>query len=185
MNEANRKIVGKTVLITGASGGIGSALVRAFLSRGASYVLAASRTLVTASPRVLPIRLDVTDPVNVASLADKCATTVDILVNNAGVNGNSGALEPDSLETAREEMEVNYFGSLSVIRAFAPAMRKRGSGVIVNMLTMLSHVNLPAMGSYCASKSALLSLTQAVRAELASSGVRRLASRLPTRRPNS
>jgi short-subunit dehydrogenase len=72
-------------------------------------------------------------------------------------------------------MEVNYFGTLSVIRAFAPAMRCRGSGVIVNMLTMLSHVSLPLMGSYCASKAAGLSLTQAVRAELAADGISVLA----------
>ena len=63
-------------------------------------------------------------------------------------------------------MEVNYFGTLSMIRAFAPVLKANGGGAIVNMLSILSRVALPMMGTLCASKAASLSMTQAVRAEL-------------------
>jgi short-subunit dehydrogenase len=69
-------------------------------------------------------------------------------------------------------MEVNYFGTLNMIRAVSPGMKQRGRGVILNILSVMSQVNLPLMGSYCASKAAAYSLTQAARAELAPSGVR-------------
>jgi NAD(P)-dependent dehydrogenase (short-subunit alcohol dehydrogenase family) len=168
-------LAGKRVLVTGASGGIGAALVDAFLYAGAAEVIAAARHAPPRRERVTSAQLDVTDAASVAALAGRHAAGVDVLVNNAGFNGNCGALEPAAGDAARAEMEVNYFGTLNMLRAFAPAMRSRGQGVIVNMLTMLSHVNLPLMGSYCASKAAALSLTQAARAELAPAGVRVLA----------
>jgi NAD(P)-dependent dehydrogenase (short-subunit alcohol dehydrogenase family) len=168
-------VSGKRVFVTGANGGIGAALVDAFLAAGAAQVFAAARQTVPQRARVVPVRLDITDVPSVMSVAARCSSEVDILVNNAGFNANSGVLEPASADAARTEMEVNYFGTLNMLRAFAPGMRARNGGVIVNMLTMLSHVNLPLMGSYCASKAAVLSLTQAARAELAPSGVRVLA----------
>jgi short-subunit dehydrogenase len=68
-------------------------------------------------------------------------------------------------------MEVNYFGLLNMVRAFAPAMQRRKHGTIVNMLSMVSLVNIPRMGTYCASKAAAWSLTQAIRAELMPHGI--------------
>ncbi len=68
-------------------------------------------------------------------------------------------------------MDVNYFGLLRLTQAFAPAMRERRSGVVANMLSILGHVNLPLSASYCASKAAALSLTQALRAELSPYGI--------------
>lgn len=172
MAESNRDITGRTVLITGAGGGIGRALVQAFLDAGAGTVLAAGRTPPAAQDKVVPVRLDVTDPASVAAVAATHGATIDILVNNAGRNFNRGLLDAETLDPAREEMAVNYFGPLQMIRALAPGFKARGRGVIVNMITVLAHVNLPLMGSYCASKAALLSLTQGVRAELAASGIR-------------
>src|SRR5690606_12309077 len=64
------------------------------------------------------------------------------------------------------EMETNYFGTLAMCRAFAPVLKRNGGGTIVNMLSVLANMNLPLMGSLCASKAAALSLTQALRAEL-------------------
>ena len=175
MTAMNQVVAGKRVLVTGANGGIGAALVDAFLAAGAAEVIAAARQTLARRERVLPARVDITDIPAVMSLAARHGAEIDILVNNAGFNGNTGALEPASPEAARAEMEVNYFGTLNMLRAFGGAMRVRGNGVIVNMLTMLSHVNLPMMGSYCASKAAVLSLTQAARAELAPAGVRVVA----------
>lgn len=169
------EIQGKTVLVTGAAGGIGQALVRAFLAAGAREVIAAGRRAPVPAERVTPLVLDLSDERSVAAAAAACAPRVDVLVNNAGVNGNSGALFPRDPASAAQEMDINYFGLLRMLRAFAPAMQARGGGAIVNMLTMLSHMNLPLMGSYCASKAAALSLTQAARAELAASGVKVIA----------
>ena len=69
-------------------------------------------------------------------------------------------------------MEVNYFGTLALCRAFAPILRDNGGGTIVNMLSILSIVNLPLMGSLCASKAAAFSMTQGVRAQLAGQGTK-------------
>jgi NAD(P)-dependent dehydrogenase (short-subunit alcohol dehydrogenase family) len=102
----------------------------------------------------------------------RLAGKVDILVNNAGANFGRGLLQDKTLDNARTEMQVNYFGPLALIRAVAPAMKKRGAGVVVNMLTILSHVSMPLLGSYCASKAAAWSMTQALRGELGPRGIR-------------
>jgi len=176
MSDPNREISGKVVLITGANGGMGGALIAAFTNAGASEVIAATRTAMNGGlGGARQLTLDVTDIDAVEAAAGALAMKVDILVNNAGVNGNTRIFTENAMTAARREMEANYFGTMSMIRAFAPVMKKRGEGVIVNMLTVLSHVNLPTMASYCASKAATLSLTQAARAELAASGVRVLA----------
>jgi NAD(P)-dependent dehydrogenase (short-subunit alcohol dehydrogenase family) len=174
--DTNRNIEGKVVLITGANGGIGRELIAAFKKAGAAEVIAATRSPVEGKsapePGVRHIVMDVTDPRSVEEAAGEVGARVDILVNNAGTTAISGFFESDDISGARREMEVNYFGTLSVIRAFAPHMKARRHGVIVNVLTALAHVCLPSMGSYCASKAAALSLTQGVRAELIPWGIR-------------
>jgi NAD(P)-dependent dehydrogenase (short-subunit alcohol dehydrogenase family)/uncharacterized OB-fold protein len=173
--DPNREISGRTVLITGAGGGIGRALVKAFLDAGAGKVIAATRTADARSDddaRVSRIALDVTDPSSLQAFFGKTSPEIDILVNNAGVTAASGLLDADTMDGARREMDVNYFGTLATIRALAPHLRQRRQGVIVNVLSVLAHVCLPSMGSYCASKAATLSLTQGVRAELLPWGIR-------------
>lgn len=171
-SSLNRQVQGRVVLITGANGGIGYALVEAFRAAGAAEVIAAVRVDKASPTGATRCVLDVTDPSSVGAAAASFASRVDILINNAGVNGNGRIFAPGAEEAARREMEINYLGTLAMIRAFAPAMQARRHGVIVNMLTFLAHVNLPLMGTYCASKAAAYSLTQAARAELARSGVR-------------
>ncbi len=95
---------------------------------------------------------------------------VDILVNNAGVAGYGNPVTMD-FEDAVREMNVNYFGALRMTRVLAPAMIERGEGMIVNIATAFAKVNLPLVGTYCASKAALLSLGQALRAYLGDKGV--------------
>jgi NAD(P)-dependent dehydrogenase (short-subunit alcohol dehydrogenase family)/uncharacterized OB-fold protein len=173
--DPNRNISGKTILVTGADGGIGRALVKAFLDAGAAKVVAAVRQgaeQAGGDSRVERIALDVTDSNSIQRAADRLGPSIDILVNNAGVTSASGLLDADTMDGARREMDVNYFGTLAMIRAFAPHLKKRRQGVIVNVLSVLAHVCLPSMGSYCASKAATLSLTQGVRAELLPWGVR-------------
>lgn len=174
--DPNREVRGKTVLITGADGGIGGALVDAFVKAGAARVWKGTRRPIddgtwSDDDTVRAVRMDVTDSASVEA-AVVATGGVDILVNNAGVTAVSGLLDADGIDGARQEMEVNYLGTLNVIRGFAPSMKERGKGAIVNILTVLAHANLPSMGSYCASKAAALSMTQGVRAELMPWGVR-------------
>jgi 2-keto-3-deoxy-L-rhamnonate aldolase RhmA/NAD(P)-dependent dehydrogenase (short-subunit alcohol dehydrogenase family) len=177
---------GAVALVTGTNRGIGPATVKALLAAGAAKVYCGARDaksiakLIATSPKKLvAIELDVTRPEQVAKAAKTCSD-VTLLVNNAGVNFNTPLIGHDGTENARHEMEVNYFGTLAMCRAFAPALKKARSrdnkgGTIVNMLSVLAHVNLPLMGSLCASKAALLSLTQALRAELAAQGTHVMA----------
>ena len=171
------KIAGTTALVTGANRGIGKALVEALLQAGAAKIYAATRDGVAAFPgnaRLVPLTLDITKPAQVAA-AVQAAGDVHVLINNAGVNRNAGLLHAASLDGARAEMETNYFGTLAMCRAFAPVLARSGGGAIVNILSIAARVNLPFMGSLCASKAAGLSMTQGVRAELAKSGTRVVA----------
>lgn len=167
----------QVVLVTGASGGIGSQYVAELVARGAKKVYAGARDvsrLPAFEGPVAPLALDVTDPASIAAAA-KEASDITLLINNAGVNHNTSFFRAPDLTIAREEMEVNYFGTLSVVRAFAPVLKENGGGTIVNMLTILARVSLPLMASYAASKAALLSLTQALRAELKGQGTKVIA----------
>ncbi len=170
------KIAGSVALVTGSNRGIGRSYVKTLLAMGAKKVYAAARDikgvedLVRANPgRVEAVTLDVTIEAEVKAAAAKCRD-VSLLVNNAGANGSSGALAARSLDAAHREMTVNYFGVLYLTRAFGPVLKANGGGVIVNMLSVVSRVNMPALGTYCASKAAAWSLTQAARAELAKQG---------------
>jgi NAD(P)-dependent dehydrogenase (short-subunit alcohol dehydrogenase family) len=167
------QIEGKRVLITGASRGLGRALVTAFVDAGASEVVAGARKPedreALKAPRVTPVQLDVTIADDVEELVHLGA--IDILVNNAGIAGFGNPLTMD-LAAAQEEMAVNYFGVLRVTRAVAPGMIAQRDGVIVNVATAFAKVNLPLVGTYCATKAALLSLGQAMRAYLSEHNVR-------------
>lgn len=160
-------------LVTGANGGIGRALVAGLLERGASRVWAGCRSgaIDFGDQRVSCLRLDITRDEDVAAAAAAC-TGIRLLVNNAGVNHNARLIAQPDLLAAREEMEVNYFGTLRMCRAFAPMLRP---GAIVNVLTMAAHIGMPRMGSYSASKAAELRLTECVRAELEGQGTRVMA----------
>ena len=171
-------VEGRTVLVTGANRGLGRALVFAFAEAGAAKVFAGARqpasieklrgdaTAVNAP--IVPIKLDVTneDDVNAA----RALGFIDILVNNAGIAGYGNPLSMD-FARAIEEMNVNYFGALRMTRALAPEMIERGEGMIVNVATAFARINLPIVATYCASKAALLSLGQALRAYLSDKGV--------------
>ena len=166
-------IQGAIALVTGSNRGIGRAFVEALLDRGAKKVYATARNPTTlkeleaAHPdRIHVLTLDITKPAQVAAAAAQAAD-VNLLINNAGINRKKGLIASAVLDDARDEMETNYFGTLSMCRAFAPILKRNGGGAIVHMLSILSRVSLPAYGSLCASKAASLSMTQGVRAELA------------------
>jgi NAD(P)-dependent dehydrogenase (short-subunit alcohol dehydrogenase family) len=160
------KIDGSVALVTGASRGLGLAYARELVSWGAAKVYGAARNLAAVTePGVTPIALDITDPQRVAQVAAQCAD-VTLLVNNAGVMKASTFTSAPSLDAARLEMETNYFGTLSMCRAFAPVLAANGGGAIVNMLSVSSFYTNPFDASYGASKAAAWSLTNGVRLEL-------------------
>jgi NAD(P)-dependent dehydrogenase (short-subunit alcohol dehydrogenase family) len=162
-------IAGTVAFVTGTNRGIGAQFVKALQARGAAKIYAASRRGEATVEGVIPVKLDITKPNEVAAAVAMAGDTT-LLINNAGVNFNTPLLNPPAADNARLEMEVNYFGTLAMCRAFAPILGANGGGTIVNMLSILSQVNLPLMGSLCASKAAALSLTQGVRAQLAPQG---------------
>jgi NAD(P)-dependent dehydrogenase (short-subunit alcohol dehydrogenase family) len=170
------EISNAVALVTGASGGIGSHFTEQLLQSGAAKVYVCARTLsrlddlVALNPdRVVPVELDVTDLASVTAAANQCRD-VNLLINNAGIALNQGVIAADDLQSARAEIEVNYFGMMSMCRAFSPILKQQGGGAIVNLVSLLAKVNLPFSGSYSASKAAALSMTQCVRAELANQG---------------
>jgi NAD(P)-dependent dehydrogenase (short-subunit alcohol dehydrogenase family) len=165
------ELSGTTALITGANRGIGAAIAEALVSAGAARVYAAMRNPapVLRESKIVPIRLDVTEPGLIAEAAARCGD-VQVLVNNAGIYAGQPLIGAVDREAADREMRVNYFGTLGMSRAFAPILARNGGGAIVNVLSILGRVSAPRAGSYSASKAAGFSLTQAVRAELASQG---------------
>jgi NAD(P)-dependent dehydrogenase (short-subunit alcohol dehydrogenase family) len=161
---------GAVALVTGANRGIGRAFARELLARGVAKVYAGARDPGTVvDPRVTPVRLDVTDPEQIAAAADRYGD-VDLLINNAGVFHPGPLLGAPSIQDAREEMETNLFGTLSMTRAFAPILGRNGGGAVVNALSVLSFINYAPWGSYSASKAAAWSMTNSVRDELAEQG---------------
>jgi NAD(P)-dependent dehydrogenase (short-subunit alcohol dehydrogenase family) len=162
--------------VTGANRGIGQAYVEALIRAGTRRVYAAARNpdtlndvVAIAPDRIVPITLDVTQPDQVNAAA-QIAQDVTLLINNAGVIGSGGLFTANSIETAQWEINTNYFGTLHMVRAFAPILKQNGGGAIVNMLSVVSIANAPVFSSYSASKAALQSLTQGIRAELAQQG---------------
>jgi NAD(P)-dependent dehydrogenase (short-subunit alcohol dehydrogenase family) len=161
-------ITGKTILITGASRGIGRALIEEALRRGAQRVYAGTRgPLPHADPRVTAVRLDVTSADDIRRAAGAIGS-LDILVNNAGIAPYDDLSNAEVLERT---FAVNLFGVLNVTRAFLPQL-KRARGAVVNHLSMVALAALPLIPAYSISKAAAFNLTQSLRALLAGDGIR-------------
>ncbi|MFT7835431.1 SDR family oxidoreductase [Saccharothrix sp. BKS2] len=163
------RIDGSTALVTGANRGIGRHFARHLLERGAARVYATARDPRTVDlPGVEVLRLDVTDPGSVAAAAE-VAGDVALLVNNAGINTAQDLVGGD-LAKIRLEMDTHFYGTLDVVRAFAPVLAANGGGAIVNVLSALSWFSAPGTGAYAAAKAAQWGLTNGIRLELAGQG---------------
>jgi NAD(P)-dependent dehydrogenase (short-subunit alcohol dehydrogenase family) len=169
------QIKDSVALVTGANRGIGRAFVGALLAGGARRVYASARTVasldavVRLDARVTAVQLDVTNAAE-AQAAAALAKDVTLLVNNAGTL-NAGTLTDVPVASVRADMETNYFGTLSVVNAFAPVIEKNGGGAIVNILSVVSFASMPGIAAYNASKAAEWSLTQSFRAGLGARGI--------------
>ena len=168
----------KTVFITGASSGFGKESARLFHEKGWNVVATMrspeTEKELTGLSGVLVTKLDVTDNATIAS-AIKAALgafgQIDVLVNNAGY-GALGALEAASNEEIRRQMEVNFFGLISVTQAVLPGMRAHRSGVIVNVSSMGGRITFPFSTLYHATKFAVEGLTESLQYELNPLGIR-------------
>ena len=164
------QLANAVVLITGANRGIGQAFAREALARGARRVYAAARDPGSVKlPGVLPIQLDGTDPEQGARAARECRD-VTLLINNAGVAETGGFLQGNALESARRQLDVNFFGMLQMAQAFAPVLAAHGGGALLNVLSIASWINRPLLGTYGATKSAAWALTNGLRHELRAQG---------------
>jgi NAD(P)-dependent dehydrogenase (short-subunit alcohol dehydrogenase family) len=164
-------------LVSGANRGLGRAYTDALLALGAAKVYAGARdpaSVAITDRRLVPVKLDVTQDEDVRAAAEACAD-VNLLINNAGIMLASPMLAEDSEAALRAEMEVNVFGMLRMVRAFAPVLAKNGGGAIANMLSVVSWFVFPFNASYCASKHAALALTEGVRIQLKSQGTQVVA----------
>jgi short-subunit dehydrogenase len=174
---------GRTVVITGASAGIGAATAQAMAAEGADVVLVARRgerlaevaaACTQSGARAHTIVADLADLDGVPAVAARIVELVgvpDVLVNNAGVpmRKKIAAIEPALLEGV---MAMNYFSPARLTTALLPRMLERGSGDIVNVSSMGAHMVAFGVGAYAASKAALEMFTEALHVELAGTGVR-------------
>jgi uncharacterized protein len=173
------KLQQKTVVITGASSGIGRAAALEFARRGANLVLAARRgellEIVAKECRAIGVDCktvvtDVTQRADCEHLID-AAGSVDVLINNAGF------AMFDAIESARPDdlasmMQTNYFGTVWCTQAVLPQMLARGNGTIVNVASIAGIMGYARMGGYCATKFAMIGFSETLRDEVASRGVR-------------
>lgn len=167
-----QRISGSTALVTGANRGLGKAIADELLDRGAKTVYAAVRDPETVTdPRVVPVRVDVTDPASVYAAAE-LATDVDLVVNNAGIGSGGSVFGPQGVEALRTQFETNTIGPLVVTRVFAPILESNGGGTIVNVLSVLSWATMAPTSTYSAAKAAAWSITNATRGELRGQGTR-------------
>jgi NAD(P)-dependent dehydrogenase (short-subunit alcohol dehydrogenase family) len=166
----------RTVLVTGALGGIGAATVERFA--GEEWNVVATMRYPEKAPwpeseSLLVCRLDVTDGDSIASAVDEAVERfggIDVVVNTAG-HGQYGIFEAVSRAEVQRELEVMVLGQMEVIRAVLPHMRERGGGVIVNVGSGAGVYGIPMASIYCTSKFALEGFSEAVSYELRGVGI--------------
>ncbi|MED3965586.1 SDR family oxidoreductase [Niallia taxi] len=172
------KLVGKVVLITGASSGFGYLTALEFAEKGYKVIAAVRNmekgarlikeaTKLKLQDKITLETLDVTCVKSIAALAEKFEAKgrLDILVNNAGYAG-AGFAEEIPVDEYREQLETNFFGAIAVTQAFLPLMRKRRSGRIIMMSSVSGQIGFPGLSPYVSSKFALEGFSESLRLEL-------------------
>jgi short-subunit dehydrogenase len=181
--RSGQSVVGRVVLITGSSRGLGLALAEEFAAQGARLVICArdQRELETARARlaargaeVLAVTCDVTVQDDVQSLVNEATARfghIDVLVNNAGVI-QVGPLEAQTLTDFQEAMDVMFWGTVYPTLAVLPQMRQRGSGHVANITSIGGKVSVPHLLPYSCAKFAAVGFSEGLRAEMARHGIK-------------
>ena len=165
-------------LITGCSTGLGRALAEVLIAKGARVFATARKPeelsdLVAGHDNARALKLDVTVPADITAAAAQAekAGGVDVLVNNAGY-GYLTAIEEGDEQGYRAQFETNVFGLIAMTKAVLPAMRKRGSGHIINIASVGGLVGNPGSGYYAATKFAVVGFSEALSKEVAPFGIK-------------
>lgn len=172
----------KRVLVTDGCSKLGQALVDSLLAAGASVVWSGTPASAQLQPAsgldIRPLPLDVTDTESIAAAARRLGEQVDIIINNSEVHGVASISSVSGLDIAQAEIETNYLGLMRLASAFVPPLLARAHEpssrptAWVNVLSIYALSSLPSDGTYSASKSAALSFTRCLRAQLRTSGIR-------------
>ncbi|MDP9794752.1 NAD(P)-dependent dehydrogenase (short-subunit alcohol dehydrogenase family) [Catenuloplanes nepalensis] len=161
------QIKGATALVTGANRGIGRHLAAQLVGRGAKVYAAARRPETVDFDGVVPIALDITDTAAVETAA-RTAGDVDLLVNNTGINTFTPLL--GDLDRIHADMNTNLWGTLSMVRGFAPVLAANGGGAVVTIASGTSWMAMPDAGTDAVSKAAVWNMSNGLRWELAGQG---------------
>lgn len=164
------KISEQVAFVTGANRGFGRHLALELLSRGAKVYAGARNPESIDIPGVIPVKLDITNPQEVAAAA-MVAKDVTLLINNAGSSTGASLIDGD-LDKIHLEFNTHFFGTLSMVRTFAPILVNNGGGSILNILSALSWVSSGTVGAYTAAKAAEWALTNDLRLNLYPQNVR-------------
>jgi short-subunit dehydrogenase len=173
----------KVILITGASMGIGEVTARQLIPYGPKLALAArsidkldalASDLQSRRTEALAIPTDLRDPDSIKAMVDATVSKfgrVDVLINNAG-QAIAGTIADVNMADLRQIYELNIFAVIEAMQAVIPVMRQQGGGIIANVSSMTSRMNLPGLAGYASTKAALNLLTQTAHTELAPDNIR-------------
>jgi NAD(P)-dependent dehydrogenase (short-subunit alcohol dehydrogenase family) len=175
---------GQVAVVTGAAQGLGHALAAGFIDRGVSVVLADTATerlhstaeaFTALGARVLPVITDVSDATAVTALASRALEhfgRVDMVVNNAGITtGNARPLWQTDPQDWQRVLAVNLLGVVHGIQAFVPHLVTAGGGHVLNIASLAGLTTIPFAAAYCASKHAVVAISETLRAELQAMGL--------------
>ncbi|RST24377.1 SDR family NAD(P)-dependent oxidoreductase [Streptomyces sp. WAC04770] len=162
------KLNDATALVTGTNRGLGHAFATELVARGAKVYATARRPELVDIPGAEVLRLDITDQSSVDAAAE-AAGDVNVLINNAAFTGGGNLVSGD-MDAIRAVMDSSYYGTLSMVRAFAPVLGRNGGGAILNVLSAAAWTTVDGNTSYAAAKSAQWGLTNGIRVELAGQG---------------
>jgi NAD(P)-dependent dehydrogenase (short-subunit alcohol dehydrogenase family) len=160
----------QVAFVTGANRGFGRHLALELLSRGAKVYAAARNPETIDIPGAIPVKLDITSPEEVAEAA-AAAKDVTLLINNAGSSTGASLLDGE-LDKIGLEINTHFFGTLSMVRSFAPILANNGGGSILNILSALSWISMGSAGAYSAAKAAEWALTNDLRINLYPQNIR-------------
>ncbi|MDD4816470.1 MAG: SDR family NAD(P)-dependent oxidoreductase [Victivallaceae bacterium] len=156
----------KTAAVTGGSGGLGNAVLKALKKNGYRVVNISRRKCADADENIIADLTAAEAPETIAAGLDR----LDLLVNNAGI-GAYGTFQELTCDELRKVMEIDFFAPIKLVNALLPELEK-SHGTIVNIASMAAKIHVPAMGGYCAAKSAFAAYSETSRVELGRRGVR-------------